>query len=557
MADTRSTNSPAASSESVLPSPQPQFALILALQIGVAVVAGLYLARDVLIPITAAVLLSFVLTPLVNLLRHAKLGRVPAVLLAVVVALAAILVVGGFVGTQVTQLATRIPEYASTIESKVDAVRSATVDRVSDLLRRVDRAATPPDKDGLRATTPPHSGVQGPAQAPSPPAVAPATGLSPLALAERYLWPILSPIATLGIIVVVAIFVLLQKEDLRDRLIRLFGATDLHRTTAAMDDAANRNTGLSPFSVIVSAIFWSWLWGPIGLLLSMPLTLSLVVLGRHVEKLQFLDVMLGDRPALSPAESFYQRVLTGDADEAEDHAELLLKQHSLSSYYDEVALKGLQLAAYDTERGLLRPNQLDAVRNTVRLLVNELAGHKDEQPSADEAEKEPAGTPADERDIPKIPLPLSAPNHAKLAPAWKTDTPVLCLAGKGPLDEAASVMLAQLLEKHGIGARVASYDAASREAIGGLDVQGTAMVCISYLHISGTPSHLRYLMRRVRRKLPSAAILVGLWQADDMVLTDERIKAAVGADYYTTSLREAVNACVEAASGVKASASAA
>jgi len=102
------------------------------------------------------------------------------------------------------------------------------------------------------------------------------------------------------------------------------------------------STGLSPFAAVVSAIFWIWLWGPVGLILSMPLTLCLVVLGRYVDRLEFLDVLLDDRPALTPVESFYQRVLTGDADEAEDHAELLLKDRSLSSYYDEVALKSLR-----------------------------------------------------------------------------------------------------------------------------------------------------------------------------------------------------------------------
>ena len=103
--------------------------------------------------------------------------------------------------------------------------------------------------------------------------------------------------------------------------------------------AFGKSSGISPVSVIVAAIFWSWIWGPIGLILSMPLTLCLVVLGRHVERLEFLDVLLGDRPALTPAESFYQRMLAGDADEALDQAELLLKDRLLISYYDEVLLK--------------------------------------------------------------------------------------------------------------------------------------------------------------------------------------------------------------------------
>ena len=258
---------------------------------------------------------------------------------------------------------------------------------------------------------------------------------TPMQLAERIITPIVDPLSTTVIVLIVTIFVLLQREDLRDRLIRLFGSSDLHRTTTAMNDAARRlsryfliqlginatfgliigiglfvigvpspllwgtvglllrfvpyigaplaavlplalagavsphwsmmlwtaglfaateaimgqvvepllygrSTGLSPFSVVVSATFWTWLWGPIGLILSTPLTLCLLVLGRHVERLEFLDVILGDRPALTPVESFYQRMLAGDPDEAHDQAEVLLRDRPLSSYYDEVALKG-------------------------------------------------------------------------------------------------------------------------------------------------------------------------------------------------------------------------
>ena len=124
---------------------------------------------------------------------------------------------------------------------------------------------------------------------------------------------------------------------------------------------------------------------------------------------------------------------------------------------------------------------------------------------------------------------------------------MLCLAGKGPLDEAASAMLAQLLGKHGLHARTAPHEAASREEIGSLDVTGTAMICISYLDIAGSPSHLRYLMQRLKRRLPGVPILVGLWPSEDEVLTSDRVRAVIGADYYSTSLREAVNSCVEAA----------
>ena len=306
------------------------------------------------------------------------------------------------------------------------------------------------------------------------------------------------------------------------------------------------STGLSPLAVVVAAIFWSWLWGPIGLILSTPLTLCLVVLGRYVDRLAFLDILLGDRPALTPVESFYQRILASDADEALDHAELLLKHRSLSSYYDEVALMGMQLAARDAERGVLHSRQLDRVKETITSLVSELADHDDKQPPPKNAELGDAGAPKNEREMPQV-APPEKVDRTALSADWQTDAPVLCLAGRGPLDEAASTMLAELLGKHGLGARVAPYEAASRKAIGSLEVKNVKLVCISYLDISGSPSHLRYLMRRLRQKFPDTPILVGLWPAGDGVLTDERTRSTVGADYYTTSLHEAVQACVDRA----------
>jgi len=298
------------------------------------------------------------------------------------------------------------------------------------------------------------------------------------------------------------------------------------------------STGLLPFAVVVSAIFWSWMWEPIALILSMPLTLCLVVLGRYVDRLEFLDVLLGDRPALTPVESFYQRILAGNADEAQDHVELLLKDCFLSSYYDEVALRGLQPAANDAEWGVLHREQPERIKNTIKGLVAELAGHDDREPAPEKADDGAAPPPRDERELPKQPPPNnSGHGGAGLSPAWQTDAPVLCLAGKEPLDEAAAPMLAQMLGKHGLGVRIAPCQAASREEIGALDVTGVAMVCISYLDISGSPSHLRYPMRRLRRRLPDAPILVGLWPSEDDALRDDRVRAVIGTDYYSTSLR--------------------
>jgi hypothetical protein len=309
------------------------------------------------------------------------------------------------------------------------------------------------------------------------------------------------------------------------------------------------STGLSPLSVIVSAIFWGWLWGPVGLILSTPLTLCLVVLGRHVERLEFLDVLLGDRPALTPAESFYQRMLAGDPDEALDQAELLLKERSLSSYYDEVALKGLQLAANDASRGALPPDRLGKVKDAARSLVADLAGHDDTDPPADKGAGDKDTPSLAEQALPKEPAPGSdAPSPDALPPEWRSERAVLCIAGRGPLDEAASAMLAQVLGKHGLGAAVVPHEAVLRDRVNTLDVSGVVMVCISYLEISGNPAHLRYLLRRLRQRLsPGAPILVGLWPAEEAVLKDRQLQKAVGADHYSSSLREAVRVCLGAA----------
>jgi hypothetical protein len=154
--------------------------------------------------------------------------------------------------------------------------------------------------------------------------------------------------------------------------------------------------------------------------------------------------------------------------------------------------------------------------------------------------------PRDEREIP-IESPPAQADKSNLSPAWQGESPVLCLAGRGPLDETASMMLAQLLGKHGFGGRVSAYEAASQHGIAQLDLSGIAMNCIPYLDISGSPSHLRYLIRRLKQKAPSVPILVGLWPAEDSALKDVRLKGQIGANYLTTSLREAVNACVDAA----------
>lgn len=616
------------------PAELPGLQGLTTLAVAVVVVAALYLAREVLVPITLAILLSFLLAPLVALLRRVGLPRVPSVVMAVLVALGVLLLLGGVIGSQVASLADDVPRYAATVERKVDAVRSYTIGRVTAMTGALGRQMTPPAPPAAAPAAPPSDTpkpVRVEVHQPDP---------TPLEIATRVLSPILSPLGTIGIVLLVAVFILMQREDLRDRMIRLFGSGDLHRTTAAMDDAAARlskyfltqlalnaafgvvigvgllligvpnpvlwgiiaalmrfvpyvgaiasavlpitmaaavdpgwtmalstvalflvvepltgqvveplvyghSTGLSPVSVVIAAIFWAWLWGPVGLILSTPLTLCLVVLGRHIDRLEFIDVLLSDQPALTPAESFYQRILAGDTDEALDQAEVLLRDRALSSYYDEVALKGLQLAANDALRGVLTEDQLRNIQDAIDGVVVDLAEHDDAD--MPKSKSEPANSPVSQTAVAPPILPAPADTARDLPPEWAGSAPVLCVAGRGALDEAACTMLVQLLGKHGLKARVVSQDAASRGRIMSLDVSGVAMVCVSYIEASGSPSPLRYMMRRLRQRLPGAPILVGLWHADGALLGDERLRAMVGADHYVTTLRDTVNACLAAA----------
>ncbi len=625
----------------------PGLSGLLTLTVAVVVLAALYVGRDVFLPVVLAILLAFVLAPFVDVMRKWHLGRVPAVIVAVLVALGIIVSLGGVIGFQVAGLATDLPRYQSTIQDKVGSLREGSLGKLPGLLkdfgRRFDQAVAEPPPE--QAPPSPAAAAPAPPEEPRPMAVeVHEPDPTPAQMARNLLLPLLEPLATTGIVFVVLIFILMQREDLRDRMIRLFGASDLHRTTAAMDDAARRlsryfliqlglnasfgvvatiglwaigvpspilwgvfaalmrfvpyigsflaavppillaaavdpgwsmalmtlalfaigeplmghvvepivygqSTGLSPFSVVISAIFWTWIWGPVGLLIATPLTLCLVVLGRHVERLEFLDVLLGDRPALTPAENLYQRMLAGDPDEALESAEVLLKERSLTSYYDEVALRGLQLAANDATRGVLTQRQLEQVKDVIRALVLDLGGHEDVEPKPQDTKDDPVAPPASEKPANKEPAVTEPmPRESNLPEAWRAAGAVLCVAGRGPLDEAASEMLSQLLNKHGLGTRVVPHEAVSRHEIFNLDMTGVQMVCISYLEISGTPAHLRYLLRRLKKKA-KAPTLVGLWPAEDAVLKSETMRATLGANYYVSSLRDAVVQCLKVANG--------
>ena len=606
----------------------------------------LYFGREIIIPIALAILLSFVLAPVVGLLQRIRVPRGLAVVSVVIFAFALIFALGSLLASQLTQLAGDLPRYQSTISEKIQLFRDTTAGRgtlerasgmLKDLSKELDKPkeAAPPLAAGTSLTPK--------ASAPLTPVPVEVRQPDPGALEslQSLISPLLHPLATTGIIIIFVIFILLQREDLRNRLIRLAGSHDLQRTTAALDDAAARlsrlfliqlllngtfglvigaglwligipsailwgifaavlrfvpyigaaiaaafplalavavdpnwsmllwtlalfvvvepvvghvieptvyghSTGLSPVAVVASATFWTALWGPIGLVLATPLTVCLVVLGRHVERLEFLDIMFGDRPALSPPEIFYQRMLAGDPTEAAEKAEEFLKERSLSSYYDEVALKGLQLAQADSERGALDLERLTKIRETVREFANDLSDQDDRAPPKVTSTTDVEATSAVES-VSKVAPYEDLPTLTKedLPPDWQGEHPVLCVAGRSLVDEAAAIMLGQLSTAHGLAARVEGAEVLSTTNVFRLETKGVAIVCLIYMD-AASPAHMRYSVRRLRRKLPKATIILGCWIKEMDSAALEQLREGAKADLAAASNGEALKLCIEA-----------
>ena len=607
-------------------------------------IAALYFGREIFVPIALAILLSFVLAPLVGLLQRGRIPRGFAVVSVVVLAFMIIFGLGTLIANQLTQLAGDLPVYQSTMREKIKSVRGATassgtLERAADMLQELSRELDKPkeDKSFRGSSDRLGSGNTAGSMTPVPVEVRqPDPGA--LENLRTLIAPLLNPLATTGIIIIFVIFILIQREDLRNRLIRLAGSHDLQRTTAALDDAATRlsrlflaqlminatfgviigvglsfigvpsailwgilagvlrfvpyigsaisaafplalavavdpgwsmlawtlalflgvgpvvsqvieplaygqSTGLSPVAIVVSATFWTALWGPIGLVLATPLTVCLVVLGRHVERLEFLDVIFGDRPALSPSEMFYQRMLAGDPTEAAGKAEEFLKEKSLSSYFDEVALKGLQLAQIDAKRGTLDQARMTKIRDAVTEFASDLSTQDDSIPDVASPTMDAEAAAAVEA-VPDAAISSNLPvvQKADLPLHWQGESPVLCMAGRTPLDEAAAVLFAQLSNAHGLAARVQPADALSTTNIVRLETTGVAIVCLSYLDAS-SPAHMRYSVRRLRRKLPKATIMLGCWAEGIGKETLEELRETAKADTVAGSLSEAMMIC--------------
>ena len=511
------------------------------------------------------------------------------------------------------------------------AAATGTLQRAGEVLQDLQTELNKPQPNSSPQTPAPgQDGKPIPVEVRQPPP----TALESLA---ALISPLLRPLTTTGIVAIFVIFILLQREDLRNRFIKLAGSHDLQKTTAALDDGGRRlsrlflfqlginalfglviglglwiigipnpalwgilsgvlrfvpyvgavisavfplvlaaavdpgwakllwtaglflavepvvgqvieplvyghSTGLSPVAVVASATFWTALWGPVGLVLATPLTVCLVVLGRYVESFKFLEVMLSDRPPLSPPELFYQRMLAGDPDEAVEKAEEFLKERSLLAYYDEVALPGLKLAQNDLLRGALQREQTEKIKGAVKELLDDLSDEEDGRPET--APTRDAEAAAAIEASPEEPINLPILTTPDLKQGWRSQTPILCVAGRGPLDEAAAAIFAQLLGKHGLSARVEAAEAIASPNVFRLETEGIALVCISYLDSSSIAS-MRYAIRRMRRKLPSAVMLLGCWTESDPAHLQEVVKSDEAVNALGAALACAVHAATD------------
>lgn len=564
--------------------------------VGTIVTCWLYFGRSILIPIILAILLSFLLAPVVAIIRRSGLPRTPSVIFAVLIALCGIGVTGAVIVSQASTLSQDAPAYAERIAEKAARVRADVQGKFGFLTRETPsggsghRAAERARQQGERDLSAGTDAEVIPVEVRDPP-------LTAFQEIQTIVVPALAPLETVLIVVIVTIFVLFQKDDLRDRLIRLMGSSDLHRSTIALDDGATRlsryflsqffvncgfgiiiwcglfvlgvpspglwgilaallrfvpyvgsivaaagpiaiaaavdpgwslatyvallflivepiigyalepmiygrSTGLSPVSVVVAALFWTWIWGPIGLVLSMPLTLMLVVLGRHVPAFAFFDIMLGDRPALSPAETFYQRALGGHADEAVEQAEVLLETRSLSTYYEEVVLPGLRLAAADVDRGAVERSAMRAICDAAKETLAMLADHID------------------------IDAHVAAPDVAT-GPGNLEQGEVICFPGAGPLDAAIAMMGAQLLRREGYTVREQSRDRLRGEGGETFDPGDAEIICILGLFDPRAASRMKRVAAALENRFASSRVIIGVARNVEPAIGIEDIDTAL------------------------------
>jgi predicted PurR-regulated permease PerM len=577
------------------------------------VVAVLYFARTVFIPLALSLLLAFLLAPLVIRLRHWGLGRVPSAVGVVLLSFAILGTIGTVMTSQLTDLAHRLPDYEHNIHQKIDSIRTSGggfINRFSRVVRNFTEELTPAPPAPAKE----QSGEERPV-----PVEIRRSAFSPVELIQKFLGSLLNGVVMAGIVIVFVVFMLIEREELRDRLIRLGGARRVNLTTQVLDDAAQRvsryllaqlvvnvaygvlvgtalyfihvpnpllwgmlatlfryvpylgvwiaavmpaavafavepgwvkvplvfgvyfgvdllmynfaepllygsSTGVSPLAILVAAVFWTWLWGPVGLLLATPLTVCVVVIGRHVPNLEFLQVMLTDEPVLAPQTRFYQRMLAMDLEEATEIAEQFVKGKSLEELYDAVIIPALTLAEEDRHRGKLDEARQQFLFQNTRILVEDLA---------DRAEELVAGN---SNSSGKVRLPAKGNGRSESPASLRTSTNVFCIPARDQADEIAALMLAQLLNKRGVEARALPSGVLATVSLNEVGRERPKIACVSAVPPFGY-MHARYLCRQLRAQFKEIK-LVGAILTERSAEELRQRQPTIVADQVAPSLKE-------------------
>lgn len=569
----------------------------------VSVVAVLYLAQAILIPFALAVLLAFLLSPLVLRLQRWHLGRITSVILVVALAFGGISLVAWVMVDQLLDLTASLPEYQETLRDKIRSVRGpagGVITRATETIEELRREleSDPPADDAFGG--PPVETAETGEEGPPVPVEVVSNTVSPVEYLSAWLGPLLEPLGQAGIVVVFVIFMLIEREDLRDRVIRLVGESQVHVTTQVLDDAAGKvsrylrmqliinvtygvavgaglaliglpnailwgllatilrfipyvgpwvaalmpvalslavfdgwtrvmaaialfvvlelivnnvlepwlygsSTGVSMVGIIASAVFWAWLWGPVGLVLATPLTVCLTVLGGHVPQLRFLNVLLSDGPVLSPSLHFYQRLLAMDQEELNELWDEFLESKTLDQLYDEILIPTLSLAEQDRHGGNLSDAEWQFIQQTVRELVD----------AWQEVPPEPA-------------VMVAAGSGAR----------VLCLPARDEADALAAQILAGRLCQLGHEAEAVTLRVLASEAVELVSSRQIQVVIISAVPPLAA-LHARYRIKRLRERLPELKIVVGLWDTTTARPKTRASLLAAGADRVVTTFAEA------------------
>lgn len=582
------------------------------------VVAVLFFARTVFIPLAFSVLLTFMLAPLVIRLRHWGLGRIPSTGLVVLIAFVILGIIGAVMASQLADLAHKLPEYQHNVHRKVESIRDSgggLIKRITGGIQRFTDELTP------SATTPTN---QSPEERPVPVEIR-RTPFSPVESIQKFLGSIVGVILTAVIVIVFVIFMLIEQEDLRDRLVRLAGSRQVNLTTNVLDDTASRvsryllaqflvnstygiltgtvlyfihvpnpllwamlagvfryvpylgiwiaavmpaavafavkpgwvdvpiifgvyfgvdllmynfvepllygsSTGLSPLAILVAAVFWTWLWGPAGLLLATPMTVCVVVIGRHVPSLTFLQVLLSDEPVLMPKTRFYQRMLALDLDEASQVCEDFLKGKPLEELYDEVLIPALILAEVDRHSGKLDEQKEQFIYENTRNLVEETAERADAPVKSGSVSKGESQQ--------KIRVQASGPAE------------VLCIASRDAADEIAALMLKQLLHRRGMAARTIGVGISPGRLLEQVRRENPKTACV----LAVPPfayMHTRYLCRRLRNQFSQLKIVSAIL-SENGEHESRQVHGPSAADDTAASLKQAVSKIVSPARGQQA-----